>query len=232
MKVVIAVLHLLEGLAGDIVSLLIYFEQMNAQIQVLVDKHMDHVDTVSDIRSDMDSDPNQPLNEYDKRSFHNQLIEMKKLSVLINSLATLYAVVITNAINPGFEKVIQASHADMTGQSTSLVLAAKELEMKYYIEGAEEMCKTKSFEANSVLASRLAEIDEQEARKKRGRGWRSGVQRYQTSKQASQSVRSGLGTNGNGSQWDTQSQATNASERSSGGRNFVSRVFSRRSQTS
>jgi hypothetical protein len=165
MKIIIAVLGLLEGLSGDIVSLLVYFRVMNAQIKMLVKKHRLHAEIAQDLSNDMKESPNEELNSFDLGQFHKQLVEMKRASLVVNALSSLYADVITNAINPGFAQVMAASRADVSGQKTSLVLATKELELKYYIESAEGMCMTKSRQANVALREKLTLIDEEEARR-------------------------------------------------------------------
>jgi hypothetical protein len=64
---------------------------------------------------------------------------MKKLAVTVHALASLYAHVISGVINPGFSRVIHASHHEEG--SSALVVSRKQTAMQQYIEDAELKCR-------------------------------------------------------------------------------------------
>lgn len=165
MNIIISVMTLLEGLSNDIVSLVVFFQTMNAEIKTLVRRHKLHAGTARDLTDDMEQSLDGPLNSHDLSQFHKQLVDMKKASLVVNALSSLYADVINNAINPGFAQVMAASHADTSGQKSSLVVASKQLALKSYIESAEQTVMTKSRQANAELREKIAVIDEAEARR-------------------------------------------------------------------
>ena len=158
MQDIFIVLKLLHGLSGDIISLMAYFKQMNNFIKALVQEHRQFEDTSRSISAD--SDDGFAPSEWDYKQFHEGIVEMKKLAITVHSLASLYSTVITDVINPGFERAIEASHGDASGEVTEVVLAAKKDEMDYYLATAENRCKAKSLEANRTLASRLKDIND------------------------------------------------------------------------
>ena len=136
---------------------------MNTQISNLVEKHHEYVDIAEDLEEDMENDPNQSLNKYDKQSFHEKLVQMKKISAIVSAMAGLYGVVITNIVSPGFNLAVQQSHADLEEQSMSVVLYNKQTAMRDYLETAQHQCAEKSIQANKALVSRLEEIEQHEA---------------------------------------------------------------------
>jgi hypothetical protein len=157
---------------------------MNDSIKRLVEEHKANQDTVRAIQDDVSAGANP--NKWDYKQFRGQIYQMKRLSLTVNSLSTLYSTVITDIINPGFERVVEASHGDASGQSTSLVLVAKQASMNSYLKQAEEECKNKSLLANQMLNARLAEVDADaasaEKRGSRRRSSRSAAPSFRSSR--------------------------------------------------
>ncbi len=73
---------------------------------------------------------------------------MKKHSLNIHALSTLYSTVITEVINPGFSLVLKSSHH--TEGSSALVVAHKEEGLKKYLADAEKFCSESSLKVSGL----------------------------------------------------------------------------------
>jgi hypothetical protein len=160
------VLKLLTGLAQDIVGLLDYFKILNTEIKKLVEEHEEASKTIEDIQDDMAEGVE--INRPSYASFKKHIVLMKKTALTVNALSNLYSSVITDIINPGFARAIENSQGDMSGTSTALIFA-KQSGMNTYIQQAENMCRTKSIEANRRLKMRLEETDNTAVNQSTGR---------------------------------------------------------------
>ena len=152
------VLMLLKGLAQDIVGLLGYFTILGDEIKQLVEEHKAASGTIEDIQGDMAD--GLEINRPSYASFKRHIVLMKKTALRVNVLSNLYSSVITDLINPGFERAIENSQCDVSGMSTTLIIAEKQLHMSAYIQQAENMCRMKAVEANRRLKMRLDEVND------------------------------------------------------------------------
>lgn len=175
---IVDVCRLLRGLCTNIISLLTMFAKLNNKIKQLVREHKDTKRLVADIEHDLrdaSDDENEGMSIEDYDNFRNQLHEMRKLSLMINSMSTLYAEIITDVINPGFDRVIEAAYENGGETNTSVIIYNKQRDMSEYLAGAETICQTREEAADASLSQKLADVDVFHAssmRKKRGQGKR------------------------------------------------------------
>ena len=160
--IILEVLKLLDGLAQDIIDLLGFFNILNSEIERLVKVHSDNMDTMRDMQNDMNA--GEEINRWDYKEFKRHIVSMKKVSLTVHSLSSLYTTAISQIINPGFSRAIEASHGDTSGQISSVVLANRHAEMNSYLASAEAACRAMSQEANRKLRGRLEEVDAATAR--------------------------------------------------------------------
>jgi hypothetical protein len=163
-EVIVIVCRLLRGLCGDILTLLHQFTRLNSTIKQLVVDHKKAKKIAQDLQRDLrdaedDGEVEVQMNQFDYDTFCSQLHEMRKLSVGINIMSTLYADVITDVINPGFSRVVEAAYEDGGETNVSIVIYNKQSGMDDYLVEAEGVCRAREEAADAKLCKRLAEID-------------------------------------------------------------------------
>ena len=170
-EIIVAVCGLLNGLCNDIQNLRGIFDQLNATINQLVREYNSIKGPIEDIqeeaRESASSGCTPSVNRQDYKDFRHQLHHMRRLSVTVHSLATLYANVIMDVITPGFSKVVEISYDDGGEVDMSLVLNYRQSNMSDYLVRAEKSCRMREKEAGKKLALRLAKIDAAYAPKSR-----------------------------------------------------------------
>jgi hypothetical protein len=170
-KIICVVCRLLEGLCGDIQTLVGMFARLNSTISQLVKEHKDMKCTAEDLQDDRDGATQ--MNPADHHIFRTTLHEMKKVSIMINAMSGLYADVIAEVISPGFSKVVATACEDGGETNLSVIVYNKERNMNDYLSRAEKLCRAKEREADAKLSRRLAEVEEArplKSRKKFGGG--------------------------------------------------------------
>jgi len=163
-EVIVIVCRLLRGLCGDILTLLNQFTRLNSTIKQLVADHKETKKIVRDLQRDLrdaedDGEAEPHMNQLDYDTFCAQLHEMRKLSVGINFMSTLYADVITDVINPGFSRVVEAAYENGGETNVSVVIYNKQSGMDDYLAEAEGICRAREQAADTKLCKRLAEIE-------------------------------------------------------------------------
>jgi hypothetical protein len=160
-EVILIVCRLLEGLCVNILALLNRFTLLNSTIKKLVDEHKDTKKVVRDLQRDLrdDGKVEAHMNRFDYGMFCAQLHEMRKRSVVINFMSTLYADVITDVINPGFSRVVEAAYENGGETNASVIIYNKQSGMDDYLAEAEGICRARVKAADAKLCKRMAEID-------------------------------------------------------------------------
>ncbi|KAH8906828.1 hypothetical protein BR93DRAFT_968396 [Coniochaeta sp. PMI_546] len=161
--IIVVVCRILQGLCADIVQLVRMFAHLNATIRQLIADYKGAKDIASSIREDLedaeDEGTEARISKRDYDQFRDQVHEMRRLTVMINSMSTLYADVITDVITPGFSKVVETAYEDYGETKMSVIMYNKEKGMKDYLLGAEKVCHEREKEADGKLKTRLEEIE-------------------------------------------------------------------------
>lgn len=162
--VIVMVCGLLEGLCRNILALLSRFTLLNSTIKQLVVEHKETKKVVRDLQRDLrdvedDGKEQAHMNRFDYGMFCAQLHEMRKRSVGINFMSTLYADVITDVINPGFSRVVEAAYENGGETNVSVIIYNKQSGMDDYLAEAEDICRARVKAADAKLCKRLAEIE-------------------------------------------------------------------------
>ena len=167
-NVIVVVCTLLSGLCGDIIALVKLFAKLNSLIKQLVAEHTDARNTVEDLRDDLedskDDEGGPRMNDLDYDTFLNQLHENDTTSAEIHTMTTLYAEIISDVINPGISKVVEASWDDGSESNASMIAYDKQRGMDDYLSNARQTCNAREQQADAKLKKLLAEIDEAHGR--------------------------------------------------------------------
>lgn len=173
-KLIISVCGLLQSLCHDIISLVASFKALNSIIIDLIKQHRDMAELASDIETDLLDGAVAPeqraADPRDLVELRDKLHEMRRLAIRVNAMAALYAALITDVINPGFSKVVEAAYDDGGGGAESAVVVyEKQKGMGGYLTEAKTACAARERAAEVRLVQCLREADEaHEARRAMG----------------------------------------------------------------
>lgn len=161
--IIVGVCKILQGLCANIVQLVRMFAHLNATIKQLIADYKGAKDIAASIREDLedaeDDGAEARISRRDYDQFRDQVHEMRRLTVMINSMSTLYADVITDVITPGFSKVVETAYEDYGETNMSMIMYHKDKGMKDYMAEAEKVCHAREREADGKLKTRLEEIE-------------------------------------------------------------------------
>jgi len=161
--IIVVVCRILQGLCADIVQLVRMFAHLNATIRQLIADYKGAKDIEASIREDLEDAEDEGvearISRRDYDQFRDQVHEMRRLTVMINSMSTLYGDIITDVITPGFSKVVETAYEDYGETNMSMIMYNKERGMKDYLLDAEKACQAREREADGKLKTRLDEIE-------------------------------------------------------------------------
>lgn len=147
------------GLAEDIGVLMTYFVTMNEIMRTLKEAHADSREIIEEIEEGKAENrrDSEELNE-SRSDFRDEILKMKSEAARIQIVASLYAAVITEIVNPAFGRLLMSGHGDILNQDVKSVIETKRSLMRSYVERAQAVCRVKAEEATRLMQQRLADI--------------------------------------------------------------------------
>ena len=83
---------------------------------------------------------------------------MRRISITVNAMASLYADLITAVINPGFAKVVEVAYKKGGEADGVVIVRYKRHNMNGYLIGSERQCASQEQAADVRLKRRLGEV--------------------------------------------------------------------------